>query len=127
MLYNEALELAKPTLKKVVDLLSEKNYKAIENIAELEHLTPELIKEIIDEYLELNELTHIDKYGVPCNFNPPNEYKQISGDIYFDNSGFWIDYDLTTDSKLNDLTLQMSFLFWDNNELKPILLDLHVM
>lgn len=80
MLYNEALELAKPTLKKVVDLLSEKNYKAIENIAELEHLTPELIKEIMDEYLELN-----------------------------------------------DLTLQMSFLFGDNNELKPIFLDLHVM
>lgn len=85
-----------------------------------------MIAELVDKYLELNELPYIDKYGVPCNLPPNRAYRQINGGFYNDNSGFWIDYDLTTNSELNDLTLQMSFLF-KNNEIKPSLLDIHIM
>lgn len=90
-------------------------------------MTTELIEEMVEEYLELNDLPYIDRYGIACSFSPNYEYHQASGGIYNDNSGFWVDYDLTTNSELNDLTLQMSFLFRDNNELRPILLDIHVM
>ncbi len=127
MLWEEALELAKPILKQVVDMLAERDYHKLEDIVEFEELTSELIEELVEGYLELNDLPYIDKYGVYCNFNPNYEYHQISGGIYNDNSGFWVDYDLTTNSELNDLTLQMSFLYMDNDRLKPILLDIHVM
>lgn len=127
MLWNEALDLAKPILKNVVDLLAEKDYQGIKKIVELENLTTELIAEVVDGYLELNGLSYIDKYEVACNLPTNQAYCQTNGGFYKDNSGFWIDYDLTTDSELNDLTLQMSFLFEKNNQIKPFLLDIHVM
>lgn len=127
MLWNEALDLAKPILKNVVDLLAEKDYQGIKKIVELENLTTELIAEVVDGYLELNGLSYIDKYEAACNLPKNHAYCQTNGGFYKDNSGFWIDYDLTTDSELNDLTLQMSFLFEKNNQIKPFLLDIHVM
>lgn len=127
MLWNEALDLAKPILKNVVDLLAEKDYQGIKKIVELENLTTELIAEVVEGYLELNGLSHIDKYEAACNLPTNQAYCQMNGGFYKDNSGFWIDYDLTTDSELNDLTLQMSFLFEKNNQIKPFLLDIHVM
>lgn len=127
MLWEEALDLARPILKNVVDLLAEKDYQGINKIVESENLTSEMITEIVDKYLKLNGLPYIDKYGTPCNLPPNHVYSQMNGGFYTDNSGFWIDYDLTTNSELNDLTLQMSFLFIKNNEIKPFLLDIHIM
>lgn len=51
----------------------------------------------------------------------------MSFTIYRDGRGFSADYDLTTDGELNDLTLQMEFLFTDANTMNPIFLDVHVM
>ncbi|MDO4943792.1 MAG: hypothetical protein Q4E74_01170 [Ruminococcus sp.] len=61
-----------------------------------------------------------------CNFRPKYEYHQLNFYHYDNGSGFWADYDLTTDCELNDLTLQMEFLY-DRENLKARLIDLHVM
>lgn len=46
---------------------------------------------------------------------------------YTDRSGFWADYPLTTDGDLNDLTLQMDFLFTKLGVLAAKILNAHVM
>ena len=39
-----------------------------------------------------------------------NENQIIYMNSYNDGSGYWMDYDLTTDGELNDLTVQIAFL-----------------
>ena len=53
----------------------------------------------------------IDEYGVPCNFHPKYEYSQLSVYEYADHSGFTVDYEMTLNSELVDLTLQLKFLY----------------
>ena len=58
----------------------------------------------VEKTLELNDFDTIDEYGVECHFNPPYEYSQL--EIY--------DYDLTSNSELVDMRLQVEFLYTDN-------------
>ncbi|EOB22880.1 hypothetical protein D064_00550 [Streptococcus mitis 11/5] len=58
----------------------------------------------VEKTLELNDFDTIDEYGVECHFNPPYEYSQL--EIY--------DYDLTSNSELVDMVLQVEFLYTDN-------------
>ena len=127
MLWNGAFQLAEPVLRQVVDRLAEQKYAALAEVCSLQSLTAEQLQDLVTGYLMENNLPHIDPYNAPCHFKPKYEYHQASGDFYNDNSGFWLDYDLTTDSQLNDLTLQMSFLFGKQGQLKPFLLDIHVL
>ncbi|MBD5159820.1 MAG: hypothetical protein HDT23_06225 [Ruminococcus sp.] len=84
------------------------------------------MEKFIEGCLELNELSHIDKYDVPCNFNPKYEYHQLKVYVYNNGKGFATDYDLTTDSEINDFTLQMEFLFTDKG-IKAYILDVHIL
>lgn len=118
---------AKEIVKLVVCLLSQKRYEDLADIVEMDVLTPSDVKELVDEYLELNDLTHLDDFDVKCNFNPRYEYHQMTYYHYNDGSGFHVDYDLTTDEELNDLTLQMEFIYNEKDTLKAKLMDLHVM
>ncbi|AVK97112.1 hypothetical protein FCT18_05850 [Lysinibacillus sphaericus] len=68
----------------------------------------------VQETLNLNGLDSFDEYGAPCNFHPQYEYAQINFYEFKDNSGFAVDYDLTSNSKLADMCLQMEFLYTDN-------------
>lgn len=77
--------------------------------------------ECVESTLSENGFDAIDEYGTPCNFHPQYEYSQLSLYEYNDNTGFTVDYDMTSNSELIDLTLQLEFLYTDNG-LKIILL-----
>ena len=68
----------------------------------------------VEKTLELNDFDTIDEYGVECNFHPPYEYSQLEIYDYDDQTGFAVDYDLTSNSELVDMVLQVEFLYTDN-------------
>ena len=57
--------------------------------------------------LDLNGYDSIDEYGVPCNFNSNYDYSQLSFNEYYDDEGFIVEYDLTSNSEPIDLVLQL--------------------
>lgn len=123
----EAEKLAVPVVKEIINCIAEKRYVDIEKIAGFEDVTQSILEEEIEGFLEINELPYIDKFDVPCTFKPKYEYHQLSCIVYSDGSGFHMDYDLTTDGELNDLTLQMKFIFTESGTLEAKILDAHVM
>lgn len=68
----------------------------------------------VEKTLELNDFDTIDEYSVECHFNPPYEYSQLEIYDYDDQTGFAVDYDLTSNSELVDMVLQVEFLYTDN-------------
>lgn len=122
-----AEHIAENIIKQVVDMIADRRYEQLDNIAELDALTAEDIKELAEGYLELNELSCIDHFDMECNFHPRYEYQQLNFYHYNNGSGMAADYDMTTDGELNDLTLQMEFLYEGTEGLKAKILDLHVM
>lgn len=123
----KAEQMAEEVVKKVVNMIAERRYGEITKIADMGTFTGELIRELVEDYLELNELPYIDHYDAGCNFHPGYEYKQLSIIYYSNGRGFHVDYDLTTQEELNDLTLQMEFLYNGREDLTARFLDLHVM
>ena len=131
MTEQEAKILAEPIVKEVVNCMADGRYDLIPNYAGFqdESITIDDFKEWAVGYLEDNELSHYDKYGVPNNFQPKYDkslYHQFSVYLYNNGTGFEINYDLTTDSEINDLTLIMEFLFTDNG-VKANIVDIHVL
>jgi len=116
----EARKIAEPVIEKVVNLIAEKEYDKIDTILDGDIVLS--LEEIIENFLEANELSGIDKYNVACSFHPSYEYHQLNIIIYDDNSGFHADYDLTTNSDLNDLTLQFKFVM-KNRKMKNVILE----
>lgn len=70
--------------------------------------------EFVETTLSDNGFDCIDEYGTPCNFHPQYEYSQLSIYEYDNKTGFAVDYDMTSDSELVDLTLQLEFLYVDD-------------
>ena len=68
----------------------------------------------VEKSLELNDFDTIDEYGVECHCNPPYEYSQLEIYDSYDQTGFAVDYDLTSNSELVDMMLQVEFLYTDN-------------
>jgi len=68
----------------------------------------------VEKTLELNDFDTIDEYGVECNFHPPYEYSQLEIYDYDNQTGFAVDYDLTSNSELVYMMLQVEFLYRDN-------------
>lgn len=131
MTEQEAKVLAEPIVKEVVNCMADGRYDLIPNYAKFndERITIEDFKRWAEEYLEANELSHYDKYGVPNNFQPKYDkslYQQFSVILYNNGTGFQVDYDLTTDSEINDLTLIMEFLFVENG-VNAYIDDIHVL
>lgn len=123
----EAEQLATPAVKEIVNCIFERRYSDIEKYAEFEGITLPVFTELIEGFLEINELPYINRFEVSCTFNPQYEYHQLSCIVYRDGRGFHADYDLTTDGELNDLTLNMDFLFTESGALAVKILDAHVM
>ena len=67
------------------------------------------------EYLHDTLLPHdfdkIDEYGVECNFHPNYEYSQLQVYEFNNQTGFAVEYQMTSNSELVDLTLQLEFLY----------------
>lgn len=127
MTKQEAAVLGEPVVKNVVDCIAERKYDSIPEIAEIRDMTLEDFKYLIEEFLEINELPYIDSFDTECNFKPQYEYHQLNIYVYNNGTGFAADYALTTDGELNDLTLQMEFLFTEPDKLTARILDAHVL
>ena len=67
--------------------------------------------EYIDDSLQLNDFDKIDEYGVECNFHPNYEYSQLQVYEFNNQTGFAVEYQMTSNSELVDLTLQLEFLY----------------
>ena len=131
MTEQEAKALAEPIVKEVVNCMADGRYDQIPDYAGFqdESITIEDFRGWAEDYLIDNELPHYDRYGVPNNFQPKYDkslYHQFSVYLYNDGTGFEVNYDLTTDSELNDLTLIMEFLF-DDNGVRANIVDIHVL
>lgn len=112
-------------LKNILHALHDKDFKSVQSFvheSEIEGLEDYLL-EFVQGTLELNDFTVIDEYGVECTFKPNYEYSQLDIDEYNDKSGFYLEYALTSNGKLVDLTLQLKFLYTDNG-LKNILVTI---
>lgn len=94
-------------LKKYEDIMNYVDESEIDDLNEFFYY--------IEKSLELNDFDMIDEYGVECHFNPPYEYSQLEIYDYDDQTGFAVDYDLTSNSELVDMVLQVEFLYTDND------------
>lgn len=119
--------IAEPVVRAVVNCIADRRYGDIPGYSQLWALTPSLIEEMVEEFLALNSYPYIDRFETPCSFSPQYVYHQLSCTAYKDGSGFHVDYDLTTNGELNDLTLQMDFRFSQDNTVMATILDLHVL
>ena len=102
-------------LKKILRAIHLKNYRDILDCVDGSEVDDvrELL-EYIDDSLQLNDFDKIDEYGVECNFHPTYEYSQLQVYEFNDQTGFAVEYQMTSDSELVDLTLQLEFLY--NND-----------
>lgn len=108
-------------IEKVLWSIHNKEYKAIVNhVDETEIGDMDSLFQFVQSTLELNGYDSIDEYGVPCDFHPKYKYFQINFYEYDDNSGFAVDYDLTSNSELVDLCLQMKFLYVADGSMRSI-------
>lgn len=109
-------------LKNILKAFHEKRYKDVllyvdeSKISDLE----EYLLIAIQGTLDLNNLDVIDDYGIPCNFNPPYEYSQLEFYEYNDNSGFVLEYAMTSNGDLVDLQLQLEFLYKGKDGVKAV-------
>ena len=93
-------------LKKYEDIMNYVDESEIDDLNEF--------FDYVEKSLELNDFDTIDEYGVECHFNLPYEYSQLEIYDYDDQTGFAVDYDLTSNSELVDMVLQVEFLYTDN-------------
>ena len=93
-------------LKKYEDIMNYVDESEIDDLNEF--------FDYVEKTLELNDFDTIDEYGVECNFHPPYEYSQLEIYDYDNQTGFAVDYDLTSNSELVYMMLQVEFLYSDN-------------
>ena len=105
----ECIDIAKPRVEIVVNLIAANDYEDIADIISQTDISYTDLQIFVQTYLDMNELDGVDGYDVECNFNPDYEYHQLSVYPFDDESGFAADYDLTTGGELNDMTLQLEF------------------
>lgn len=102
-------------ISSILDAMHNERYENIVDVVDESEVSDmNEVYEFVRGTLEMNGFSTIDKYGVPCNFHPQYEYSQMNFYEYDDGSGFVVDYDLTSESELVDLVLQLKFLYTDN-------------
>ena len=124
MTEQEARNIAEPIVKEIVNCISSGRYELLCRFVTFSNgFTEDVMKELLEGYLKVNDLSHYDDYDVPFLGN------RSRLDVYvFDNGkGFAVDYDLTTDGQPNDLTLQMRFFNDGNGGYNAFVDDCHVL
>ena len=117
-------EKAIEVVTQILKAIHSKEYgKIMDYVDESENGDLTTLFECVESTLLENGFDAIDEYGTPCNFHPQYEYSQLSLYEYDDNTGFTVDYDMTSNSELVDLTLQLEFLYTDSG-LKTIFLGI---
>ena len=107
---NEEKEIE--VLKKILRAIHLNNYRDIMDCVDDSEVDDvrELL-EYIDDSLQLNDFDKIDEYGVECNFHPNYDYNQLQVYEFNDQTSFAVEYQMTSNSELVDLTLQLEFLY----------------
>ena len=102
-------------LKKILRAIHLNNYRDIMDCvdgSEVDDVRGFL--EYIYDSLQLNNFDKIDEFGVECKFHPNYEYSQLQVYEFNDQTGFAVEYQMTSDSELVDLTLQLAFLYQED-------------
>ncbi|MFS9271944.1 hypothetical protein QM457_07535 [Streptococcus timonensis] len=102
-------------LKKILRAIHLNNYRDIMDCvdgSEVDDVRGFL--EYIYDSLQLNNFDKIDEFGVECKFHPNYEYSQLQVYEFNDQTGFAVEYQMTSDSELVDLTLQLEFLYQED-------------
>ena len=103
-------------LKKILRAIHLNNYRDIMDCvdgSEVDDVRGFL--EYIYDSLQLNNFDKIDEFGVECKFHPNYEYSQLQVYEFNDQTGFAVEYQMTSDSELVDLTLQLEFLYQEDD------------
>lgn len=121
------VEIVKDDLKKIVNLISDKKYEELAQIAEMGELTSEVMKNIVEGHLEINDLPdHMDHFSNKKYYDIYDE--EVNGGIYDNEKGIWIEYHFSAEGEPTDLTLQVDFLFTDDrNVCTPVICGFNVM
>ncbi len=105
-------EIVIEVVSNILRAIHSKNYEDIKNyVDESEYDDLNELFGYVEKTLELNDFDKIDEYAVECYFHPPYEYSQLEIYDYDDHSGFAVDYEMTSNSELVDMTLQLEFLY----------------
>lgn len=104
-----------------LSILAEENYAAFLALFDSSRLAE---KDLIFALKYLDESRDILKIDNPLQIK--NEKQIIDVNSYNDGSGYWMDYDLTTNGELNDLTVQIDFLKQEEGYI-VVLDDLHTL
>ncbi len=107
----EAIEVC----KKILSALHKNDFGKIISIvdeSEIEDLE-DFLSEFLQGNLEGNGFDTVDEYGAECSFKPNYEYSQLTIDEYDDESGFYLDYEMTSSGELVDMILQLEFIYED--------------
>ncbi len=108
----EAIEVC----KKILTALHTNKFSNVTSLvdeSEIEDLE-DFLSEFLHGTLEENGFDAVDEYGAECSFKPNYEYSQLTIDEYDDKSGFYLDYEMTSDGELVDLILQLEFIYEDD-------------
>ncbi|MDE6471157.1 MAG: hypothetical protein K2L19_09085 [Eubacterium sp.] len=112
----EYREQAIAVLEKILKAFHNKEFSDVQVIvdeSEIDDLE-DFLTEFMQGTLELNDFDAVDEYGAEYHFNPQYEYSQLSIELYNDKSGFYLEYDMTSNGKLVDMVLQLKFIFTEN-------------
>lgn len=88
-----------------LSILAEENYTSFLSLFDSSRLAEQ---DLILALKYLDESRSTIKVDNPTQIK--NEHQIVDLHSYNDGSGYWMDYDLTTDGELNDLTIQIEFL-----------------
>ena len=102
-------------LKKILRAIHLNNYSEVMDCVDGSEVDDvrELLEYVYDS-LQLNDFDKIDEYGVECNFHPNYEYSQLQVYEFNDQTGFAVEYQMTSNSELVDLTLKLEFLYQED-------------
>ena len=88
-----------------LSILSEENYTVFFDLFDSSRLTEQ---DLILALKYLDESRPVIKVDNPIKIK--NKHQKVEIHRYNDGSGYWMDYDLTTNGEINDLTIQFEFM-----------------
>lgn len=127
---NKWEKIAEPVVKEVVDRIAAKDCESLLGIVDnpIEDLTT--LNGWLDSFLEGNEMEAFDSYGVDVDYSsvPKTfDYNQQTCWYCDDATSFSIDYDLTVNGELSDMTLQLEFNRQDDGTFAAHIIDVHIL
>ncbi len=108
-------------VKQALSILAEENYTTFLTLFDSSRLAEQ---DIILALKYLDESRSVVKIDDPIQIKIDNQIVDMHS--YNDGSGYWMDYDLTTDGEPNDLTIQIDFIKQEEGYL-VVLDDLHTL